>query len=131
MAHLVRELDAQLQEIRYGIQSATSASLDGVAALCTIVTLEGVSLAIRMDDAGFHILQLEGGSASTSSYDSVNSLLLNESVGFTAKFNESLSAALAAAAQEQGTQQRWADADEDDYASFKSYDSGQDDRPWH
>ena len=135
MSNLVAELDAQLQEIRYGIQSATAASSDGVAAVSTVVTLEGLSLAVRMDDGGVHVLPEadRGSSSSACSYDSVNSMLLNQSAGFVAKFNESLSAALAAAAREQGEQgaQRWADVDEDDYGSFKSYDSGQDDRPWH
>ena len=79
-----------------------------------------------------HVLSQDG--QPVRSYDSVNSLLLNESAGFVAKFNASLSAALAAAVSEQGDesgQRRWADLEEDDNASYKSYDSAQDDRPWH
>ena len=134
MAHVfVGELDAQLKEVLFGIESASAASADGTAALSTAVTLEGLALALRMDDGGVHVLSQDG--QPVRSYDSVNSLLLNESAGFVAKFNASLSAALAAAVNEQGDesgQRRWADLDEeDDNASYKSYDSAQDDRPWH
>ena len=130
----VGELDAQLKEVLFGIESASTASADGTAALGTVVTLEGFALALRMDDGGVHVLSQDG--QPVRSYDSVNSLLLNESAGFTAKFNASLSAALAAAVSEQadesGQQRRWADLEEeDDNASYKSYDSAQDDRPWH
>ena len=134
MAHVfVGELDAQLKEVLFGIESASAASADGTAALSTAVTLEGLALALRMDDGGVHVLSQDG--QPVRSYDSVNSLLLNESAGFVAKFNASLSAALAAAVSEQGDesgQRRWADLEEeDDNASYKSYDSAQDDRPWH
>ena len=133
-AHVfVGELDAQLKEVLFGIESASAASADGTAALSTAVTLEGLALALRMDDGGVHVLSQDG--QPVRSYDSVNSLLLNESAGFVAKFNASLSAALAAAVSEQGDesgQRRWADLEEeDDNASYKSYDSAQDDRPWH
>ena len=138
MAHvLVGELDAQLKEVLFGIESASAASADGAAALGTVVTLECLSLALRMDDGGVHVLPQEV-DRPVRSYDSVNSLLLNESAGFMAKFNASLSAALAAAVNEQGGEswrpagQGWADlAEEDDNCSYKSYDSAQDDRPWH
>ena len=139
MAHvLVGELDAQLKEVLFGIESASAASADGAAALGTVVTLEGLSLELRMDDGGVHVLPQEV-DRPVRSYDSVNSLLLNESAGFVAKFNASLSAALAAAVNEQAGEswrrpagQGWADlAEEDDNCSYKSYDSAQDDRPWH
>lgn len=128
----VGELDAQLKEVLFGIEYASAASADGTAALGTVVTLESLALAVRMDDGGVHVLSQDG--QPVSSYDSVNSLLLNESAGFTVKFNESLSAALAAAVKEQGDeapQRQWADLEDEDDASFKSYDSAQDDRPWH
>ena len=132
----VGELDAQLKEVLFGIESASTASADGTAALGTVVTLEGFALALRMDDGGVHVLSQDG--QPVRSYDSVNSLLLNESAGFVAKFNASLSAALAAAVNEQGGEswrpagQGWADlAEEDDNCSYKSYDSAQDDRQWH
>ena len=139
-AHVfVGELDAQLKEVLFGIEITSLVTPDGTAALGTITTLEGLVIALRMDDGGVHVLSQPAGPP-VRSYDSVNSLLLNESVGFTAQFNASLSAALAAAVTEQGGESwrpaaagdRWADLEEeDDNASYKSYDSAQDDRPWH
>ena len=128
--NLVTELDAQLREVAFGIRSADPAARQGAAdAVAKLVTLEDAVVAIRMDGDGVHVLSVEddGTSTATASFDSVNSLLLNTSPGFTQKFNESLAAALAAAAAERGQE----DEDDDDYKSFKSYDSGQDDRPWH
>lgn len=129
---VVAELDEQLKEVLFGVEYASSASGDAAAALGTIVTLESRALVVRMDDGGVHVISQDG--QPVSSYDSVNSLLINESTGFTVKFNESLSSALAATVKEQkdeGALPRWADLKDEDNASFKSYDSAQDDRPWH
>lgn len=126
---LVEELDAQLREVAFGIRSAEPAARQGAAdAVAKLITLEEAVVTVRMDDGGVHVLSVQddGTCTATASFDSVNSLLLNTSPGFTQRFNESLAAALAAAAAE-----RDQEAEDDDYASFKSYDSGQDDRPWH
>ena len=127
----VSELDAQLHEVRFGVLSATTAASDGgAAASATLVTLEELALAVRMDERGVHVLSPPPAEGATTSFDSVNSLLLNMSKGFTAKFNEALAAALAAAVTERENNEERG-GDDDDYASFKSYDSAQDDRPWH
>ena len=62
-------------------------------------------MTICMDTGGVRIESVADGLAfNTTTYDCVNSLLLNNSAGFTAHFNSSLFAALEAAARQQREQ---------------------------
>ncbi len=60
----------------------------------TIKTLEGTVVEIRLDSTGVRIEASSDPLMQPASYDSVNSLLLNESKGFVAKFNASLASLL-------------------------------------
>jgi hypothetical protein len=87
------ELDAQLQEITYGVDSITPAQDDGIAAVATVKLLEGEILQLRLDPSGVH-----GGGGS---YDSVHTLLLKKSPKFVAAFNHALARELNKVAAEQ------------------------------
>ena len=77
------------------MSSASEASSSGSASAATIVTLEGRTLQICLDESGVRIVSSDsGGDCPYEHYDSVNSLLLNNSPGFTAKFNASLASLL-------------------------------------
>lgn len=87
------ELDAQLQEITYGVESISAAQDDGIAAVATVKLLEGDTLQLRLDPHGVH-----GGGGS---YDSVHTLLLKKSPKFVAAFNRALAQELEKVATEQ------------------------------
>jgi len=86
------ELDAQVKEILFGVESATPAQEDGTAAVATVKLLDGEWLQLRLDMDGVH--------AGEDSFDCVNSLLLNKSPQFAAAFNRSLAQQLAAVVAE-------------------------------
>lgn len=99
--HIKRRPRAQ---VRFGICTATDVTTDSAgAASVSITTMEDTTLEVQMSAAGVRVVEAaDGGTTGPRCYDSLNSLLLNESAGFTSKFNGSLAAQLAAVAAERG-----------------------------
>ena len=83
----------------FGLKSASDVTPQGGAAQVTLTSVEGEELLVQMDSGGVRIIS---GSAEKTGLvcDSVNSLLLNCSQGFVARFNQSLFMQLAAVADE-------------------------------
>jgi len=96
MSAFADELDAQLDEIRFGVQAVTPASRDGAGATATVTLLEGTTIDVSLSHRGVR--------SGDSAHDSVNSLLLNLSPCFAAAFNRSLADALRAVAEESGAE---------------------------
>jgi len=96
MSAFADELDAQLDEIRFGVQAVTPASRDGAGAMATVTLLEGTTIDVSLSHRGVR--------SGDSAHDSVNSLLLNLSPCFAAAFNRSLADALRAVAEESGAE---------------------------
>jgi len=91
-----RELQQQVDECRFGLRSVGTAAQAGAgAATIDVVSLEGDTLTLRIDQTGVRIMPVG------IVYDSVNSLLLNCSAEFKAAFNRSLMEQLERVAQEQ------------------------------
>lgn len=92
----VSELQAQVDECRFGLRSVsgTAAPSGAAAAAVDVVSLEGDTLTLRLDQTGVRIMPVG------FVYDSVNSLLLNCSAEFKAAFNRSLMEQLERVAQE-------------------------------
>eukprot|EP00967_Tisochrysis_lutea_P108375 scaffold167804_cov33-Tisochrysis_lutea.AAC.2 len=90
------ELDAQIEEIKYGVDSVTAAQDDGAAAVATVKLLEGETLEMRLSPEG-----VQGGGMLV---DSVHTLLLNKSPKFVAAFNKALAQELRRVAAEQGSE---------------------------
>ena len=81
----------------------------------TVETLEGRTMTICMDTGGVRIESVADGLAfNATTYDCVNSLLLNNSAGFTAHFNSSLFSALEAAAKQQREQPPFLEDEQED-----------------
>ena len=105
-------------QVRPGLRSADVPDNlpTSTSAAAALETLEGRALTVRMDEQGVRIESAADAQAfNATTYDCVNSLLLNNSVGFTAHFNSSLARALAIAVEEQRAQPpAWEDAEEQD-----------------
>lgn len=82
----------------FGLKAASPVA--GSPPQATISTLEGNNLNVQLDAFGVRILS-GGGALDGLVCDSLNSLLLNSSPGFVAKFNESLFAQLKLVAEQQ------------------------------
>ena len=87
-----------------GVTSASSALDAGVGvATVQMTTLEGYAIVVRLDEDGVRIQSAIDDQCpyNRTTYDCVNTLLLNNSAGFKTHFNASLFAALAKVADEQ------------------------------
>ena len=104
--HLLDELKAQLAEVMFGLQGAGEPAAVGEAAQVSLVTLEGAEVLVQLDLGGCRVMP--GSEREGLVCDCLNSLLLNASPGFVARFNASLFAALQTAGVE-----RRADNDEE------------------
>ena len=87
------ELSLHLAEVRFGVRSAGEAVRAGAAARADVVTLEGAALTVELDEGG--VRALNAAASTPKRYETLSSLLLNESAGFVAAFNGSLAAQLA------------------------------------
>ena len=87
------ELTLHLAEVRFGVRSAGEAVRAGAAARADLVTLEGAALTVELDEGG--VRALNAAASTPKRYETLSSLLLNESAGFVAAFNGSLAAQLA------------------------------------
>ena len=95
----VAELQAQCNELTFGLRSVGTAAASGTGAVISITTLEDQAVSVSMDDSG---VRCSGSDAPlTQVFDSVNSLFLNASPGFKAAFNASLIAKLTEVARAQ------------------------------
>ena len=109
------ELTLHLAEVKFGVRSAGEAVRAGAGARADLVTLEGAALTVELDEGG--VRALNAAASTPKRYETLSSLLLNESAGFVAAFNGSLAAQLAAvvaereAAGELGTDGDAAEAD--------------------
>ena len=102
-----RSLDAYAYLVRgpqvmFGLQAASAVA--GSPPQATLTTLEGSDLVVQLDAAGVRVVS-GGGAKDGLVCDSLNSLLLNASPGFVAKFNESLAAQLRLAVEQQEREQ--------------------------
>ena len=91
---LVPELQAQCDELEYGLRSIGSALASGTGAVITLVTLEDRTVVVGLDARG---ISADG---EATAYDSVDSMLLNTSPGFREAFNRKLADMLAVVARE-------------------------------
>ena len=101
------ELSLHLAECRFGLREAGDAVRIGAAARAEIVTLEGGTLTVELDEGGVRALHSRLSTAASAvpdgapkRYETLSSLLLNESAGFVAAFNGSLAAQLRAVVAE-------------------------------
>ena len=76
------------------MRSAGEAVRAGAGARADLVTLEGAALTVELDEGG--VRALNAAASTPKRYETLSSLLLNESAGFVAAFNGSLAAQLAA-----------------------------------
>lgn len=91
----------------FGIKSA--GEVEGSPPRVSLTTLDGHSLQVQFDASGARILP--GGHKAGLSADCLNSLLLNASPAFVAKFNESLISHLMAASEEREQPEEWEESD--------------------
>ena len=103
--NLSHVLPRPASKVMFGLSGATA--IAGSPAQATLSMLEGNDVVVQLDATGF--LVVSGSSEHDGcKYDSLNTLLLNCSPGFVAKFNESLFAHLREA-QEREPPEEWPD----------------------
>ena len=110
------ELTLHLAEVRFGVRSAGEAVRAGAAARADVVTLEGAALTVELDEGGVRALNVAD--STPKRYETLSSLLLNESAGFVAAFNGSLAAQLAKVAAEREAEGESGGVDADHLAGF-------------
>jgi len=96
MTWAVAELQAQCDELAYGLRTIGTAFASGAGADITLVTLEEQTVVVSLDERG---VRCAIDSASVA-YDSVDSMLLNTSPRFKEAFNRKLADMLAVVARE-------------------------------
>mmetsp|Transcript_89449 Transcript_89449/g.268892 ORF Transcript_89449/g.268892 Transcript_89449/m.268892 type:complete len:105 (+) Transcript_89449:70-384(+) len=99
----------------FGLTGASEVtSSPGSPPQATLSMLEGSDVVVQLDSGGVRILSGSGAHDGLAC-DSLNSLLLNASPGFVAKFNESLAASLRLAVEQQEREQpeEWPEEEEE------------------
>ena len=86
------------------------------AARADVVTLEGAALTVELDEGG--VRALNAAASTPKRYETLSSLLLNESAGFVAAFNGSLAAQLAQVVAEREAEGESGGVDADHLAGF-------------
>ena len=114
------ELNLHLAEVRFGVRSAGEAVRAGAAARADLVTLEGAALTVELDEGG--VRALNAAASTPKRYETLSSLLLNESAGFVAAFNGSLAAQLAQVVAEREAEGESGAADADHTAGLAGFD---------